>query len=72
VIGLLSAFYDLFVGVSSLVAGVVSDHFGYSVAFLMAALSLLAAAVAGRFVFSANSAVPASSDEEQYYEPALR
>jgi MFS family permease len=72
VIGLLSAFYDLFVGVSSLVAGAVSDHFGYSVAFLMAALALLAAAVAGRYVFTWGKAVPASSDEEQYYEPVLR
>ena len=72
VIGLLSAFYDLFVGVSSLAAGVVSDHFGYSVAFLMAALALLAAAVAGRFVFTSSRTVPAPSDEGQYYEPALR
>ncbi|MFL6464342.1 MAG: MFS transporter [Bryobacteraceae bacterium] len=72
VIGLLSAFYDLFVGVSSLVAGAVSDHFGYSVAFLMAASALIAAAIAGKFVFTSSQSVPASSDEEQYYEPALR
>jgi MFS family permease len=71
VIGLLSAFYDLFVGISSLAAGAISEHFGYSVAFLMAASALLAAAVAGRFVFTSNKAVPASSDEEQYFEPAL-
>ena len=72
VIGLLSAFYDLFVGVSSLAAGVVSDHFGYSSAFLMGASALLAAAIAGRFVFTSSNAAPVASDEEQYYEPVLR
>ena len=72
VIGLLSAFYDLFVGISSLAAGVVSEHFGYSTAFLMAASALIAAAIAGRFVFTSGKAVPAPSDEEQCYEPALR
>ncbi len=50
-IGLLSAFYDLFVGLSSLAAGAVSYRFGYAAAFCMAALALVAAAVAGRFVF---------------------
>ena len=53
-------------------AGAVSDHFGYSVAFLMAALALFAAAIAGRFVFTSGKAVPVPSDEEQYREPALQ
>jgi MFS family permease len=71
VIGFLSAFYDLFVGVSSLVAGAVSDHFGYSVAFLLAAGALIAAAVAGRFVFTSNIPPATSSNEERYYEAVL-
>ena len=50
-IGMLSAFYDLFVGISSVAAGSVAYRFGYSAAFVMAALALLAAGVAGRFVF---------------------
>jgi MFS family permease len=50
-IGVLSAFYDLFVGVSSFTAGAVAQRFGYSIAFYMAAASLIAAAIAGRFVF---------------------
>jgi MFS family permease len=51
VISVLSAFYDLFVGVSSFSAGMVAQRFGYAAAFLMAACALCAAAVAGRFVF---------------------
>jgi MFS family permease len=54
VVGILSAFYDLFVGMSSFAAGAVATHFGYTSAFLMAAAALVAAAVAGRFVFPAN------------------
>ena len=50
-IGLLSAFYDLFVGVSSFAAGGVAQRYGYPAAFYMAALALAAAAVAGKFVF---------------------
>lgn len=50
-VGVLSAFYDLFVGISSFAAGAVATHFGYSAAFLMAAAALGAAAIAGRFVF---------------------
>ena len=53
VVGLLSAFYDLFVGVSSFAAGAIADHFGYAAAFVMAALAIGAAAVAGRSVFGA-------------------
>jgi MFS family permease len=51
-LGVLSAFVDLFVGVSSVVAGAVAKHFGYSSAFVLAALALAAAAVAGRYVFT--------------------
>jgi predicted MFS family arabinose efflux permease len=52
-VGILSAFYDLFVGVSSFAAGWVAHRFGYSAAFVMAAVALVAAAIAGRFVFFA-------------------
>ena len=52
VVGVLSAFVDLFVGISSFSAGIVAKYFGYSAAFLMAAAALGAAAIAGRFVFS--------------------
>ena len=50
-VGVISAFYDLFVGLSSFAAGAVATHFGYSAAFLMAVLGLGAAAITGRFVF---------------------
>ena len=52
-IGILGAFYDLFVGVGSFAAGAVSDHFGYASAFVMAALALGAAAIVGWFLFPA-------------------
>ena len=51
-VGVLSAFYDLFVGGSSFAAGAVADHFGYAAAFVMAAVALTGAAIAGRFVFT--------------------
>jgi MFS family permease len=51
VIGVLSAFYDLFVGAGSLLAGRIADRHGYSAAFLMAAIALTGAAIAGCFVF---------------------
>ncbi len=51
-VGVLSAFVDLFVGVSSFAAGAVANRFGYSAAFALAAVALVAAAVAGRFVFA--------------------
>ncbi len=50
-VGILSAFYDLFVGGSSFAAGAVSTHFGYAAAFYMAAASLGLAAVMGLIVF---------------------
>ncbi len=51
VVSVLSAFYDLFVGVSSFTAGTVANHFGYGAAFWTAVGSIGAAAVAGKFVF---------------------
>jgi MFS family permease len=52
VVSVLSAFYDLFVGLSSFAAGMVSKHFGYPAAFILAAASLGLAAIVARFVFS--------------------
>jgi predicted MFS family arabinose efflux permease len=54
-VGVLSAFYDLFVGCSSFAAGAVSDHFGYAAAFVMAAVAIAGAAAAGRYVFTASA-----------------
>ena len=53
-LGVLTAFYDLFVGISSFAAGAVATRFGYPAAFLTAAGALAAAAIAGRFVFAAD------------------
>jgi len=50
-LGVLTAFYDLFVGVSSLAGGAIANRFGYSAAFLMAAAAIGAAAVSGSFIF---------------------
>src|SRR5947209_2062461 len=50
-VGVLSAFYDLFVGVSSFAAGAVATHFSYAAAFYMAAGSLVVAAAMGIVVF---------------------
>jgi MFS family permease len=58
-VGVLSAFYDLFVGAGSLLAGRVAARHGYSAAFLMAAVALTGAALAGRFVF--NARIPEAS-----------
>ena len=52
-IGILGAFYDLFVGIGSFAAGAVSDHFGYGSAFVMAASALGVAAIVGWFLFPA-------------------
>jgi len=60
-VGVLTAFYDLFVGISSFAAGSVAHRFGYPAVFLMAAGSIGAAAIAGRFVF----AEPAEPSREQ-------
>ena len=60
-VGVLTAFYDLFVGISSFAAGSIAHRFGYAAAFWMAAAAIGAAAVAGRFVF----AEPAHRTPEQ-------
>ena len=52
VVGILSAFYDLFVGISSLLAGGIAQRMGYSATFIMAAIALLGAVVSGYLVFS--------------------
>jgi MFS family permease len=51
-ISILSAFCDLFVGISSFAAGTMAGRFGYASAFWMAAVAVGAAAVAGYFVFA--------------------
>jgi MFS family permease len=51
-VGVLSAFVDLFVGVSSFVAGGVAKHFGYSAVFVLAAVAVGGAAIAGRYLFT--------------------
>ena len=51
-VSVLSAFYDLFVGMSSFSAGLIADAFGYAATFVMAVCALGVAAVTGRFVFS--------------------
>jgi MFS family permease len=67
-VGVLSAFYDLFVGVSSFAAGAVSDRFGYPAAFLMAAASLVVAAAVGVFVFPKRQ-TEVYPVEDQYLDP---
>jgi MFS family permease len=57
-VGLLGAFYDLFVGFGSFAAGAVSDRFGYASAFGMAAAALGVAAVVGLFLFPSQQPVP--------------
>ncbi|HTC55774.1 MAG TPA: MFS transporter [Candidatus Sulfotelmatobacter sp.] len=52
-VSVLSAFYDLFVGISAFSAGLIANTFGYAATFLMAIAAVGAAAVAGRFVFVA-------------------
>lgn len=54
-VSVLSAFVDLFVGISSFAAGFVANRFGYSAAFASAAIVLVAAAVAGRFLITASA-----------------
>src|SRR5215469_904410 len=62
-VSVLSAFYDLFVGMSSFSAGIVANRFGYSAAFVMAICALGAAAIAGRFVFTAGQHLQAGTTE---------
>jgi MFS family permease len=58
-VGVLSAFVDLFVGVSSFLAGAVANRFGYAAVFLAAIASLGAAAVLGQKLFGAPAGEPA-------------
>jgi MFS family permease len=51
-VGVLSAFYDLFVGASSFLAGALADHFGYQSAFLLALGGVVAAGAVGKKVFA--------------------
>jgi MFS family permease len=63
-IGVLSAFCDLFVGLSSLGSGRIAQQHGYPAAFLVAAAALAGSAVAGYFVFiGARRRAFCSSDE---------
>jgi MFS family permease len=55
-VSVLSAFYDVFVGVSSVSAGFLANAFGYGAAFVMAIVALGVAAIVGRKVFAANDA----------------
>ncbi|HXB75014.1 MAG TPA: MFS transporter [Candidatus Acidoferrales bacterium] len=55
-LGVLTAFYDLFVGIGSLAAGAIANRFGYAAAFLMAAAAIGASAVSGRYVFRGHGA----------------
>lgn len=50
-VGVLSAFFDLFVGTSSFAAGALAERYGYSAAFLLALGGVVLAAVAGWRVF---------------------
>ena len=62
-VGILSAFYDLFVGTSSFAAGSVSAHFGYPAAFAMAAAGVVVAAIIGRTVFRQATVEPEPEQE---------
>ena len=66
-VGVLSAFYDLFVGVSSFAAGAVATRFSYSAAFYMAAGSLAVAGVLGLIVFQASPEI-SSVTRDEYVE----
>ncbi len=60
-VSVLSAFYDLFVGMSSFGAGLLANKFGYASAFVMAIAALCAAAIAGRYVFAGTEPAVAHS-----------
>jgi len=65
-IGVLSAFYDLFVGMGAFAAGAVSSRFGYSAAFVMAVAALAGAAFMGRFVFAHKNAREETAVAQSY------
>jgi hypothetical protein len=70
-VGVLSAFVDLFVGLSSFAAGAVASRFGYAATFAGATGALAAAAVAGRVVFARGGRRVAVSDEPQCADECL-
>ncbi len=72
VVSVLSAFYDLFVGVSSFAAGTVADHFGYAAAFWMAVGSIGLAAIAGRWVFFQQTTRVSEIKSEQLVTPVAQ
>ena len=72
VVSVLSAFYDLFVGVSSFAAGTVANHFGYAAAFWMAVGSIGAAAIAGRWVFFQQETLASEVETEQLVTPVVQ
>ncbi len=55
-VSVLSAFYDVFVGASSFSAGLLANSFGYTSAFIMATVALLAGAATATVVFAETDA----------------
>jgi MFS family permease len=56
-VGILSAFFDFFVGTSSFAAGALAERYGYSAAFLLALGGVVLAAVVGIQVFRERQSV---------------
>jgi MFS family permease len=70
IVGVLSAFYDVFVGISSFAAGEVASRFGYPATFVMGAVAAVFAAALGLLVFPhGEDAAPPLGDDEAYLEP---
>jgi MFS family permease len=70
-IGVMSAFYDLFVGLSSFAAGAVAKRFGYPAAFAMGAIALAGAGVTGHIVFSRAARVLSLMAKEETYAESV-
>lgn len=68
-VGVLTAFCDLFVGISSFGAGAIANRFGYPAAFVMAIGAIVAAAISGRFMF-ADASRPSLQADDLDGEPA--
>lgn len=62
-VSVLSAFYDVFVGTSSVSAGLIANSFGYPAAFVMGIIALGAGAITARRVFA--------SEDTAAVEPAI-
>jgi MFS family permease len=60
-VSVLSAFYDVFVGLSSFSAGLLANALGYAAAFYMAIAALGAAAITARAVFTSNDSLSPES-----------